>query len=188
MNLKAIFDIVVLLWIISEIALARLKHSGSIASRQDKSTLRLLWLTIVLSISSAMAVAFYGHGAMHNGRHVIGEVGLALIVIGLIVRWFAILTLWRYFTVDVTVADDHKLVTRGLYGIVRHPSYTGSLLSFAGLGLAFSNWYSLVIVVIPITAAFMYRIKVEEAALRGFFGERYRQYAAETKRLIPMIY
>lgn len=188
MNLKMVFDIVVIVWIVSEIALARLKHSGTTTSRRDKSSLRLLWLAIVLSISSAMAIASYKYGEMHTASHAIPEIGLLLIVAGLIFRWVAIITLWRYFTVNVTIADDHKLITRGLYGIIRHPSYTGSLLSFLGLGLAFSNWYSLVIVVLPITAAFMYRIKVEEAALLEFFGEQYRQYASETKRLIPIIY
>ena len=188
MGLKLISNAVILVWIISEIALAMFKKSSLTTSRQDKSSLRLIWITIVLCIASAVLVGISRHGAMHVESHTIPEIGLAMIVAGLVIRWIAIVTLWRYFTVAVTIADDHRLITQGLYGIVRHPSYTGSILSFIGLALTFSNWYSLAIVVIPITTAFMYRIKVEESALLEFFGEQYREYALKTKRLIPMIY
>ena len=75
-----------------------------------------------------------------------------------------------------------------MYRFVRHPAYTGSLLSFLGLGLAFNNWLSLGLIFIPVLAAFLYRIKVEEKVLRGAFGRDYESYSAETARLIPWIF
>ncbi len=187
-NTNVIFDVVILLWIISEIALARLKRSGAEASEKDKFSLRVLWTSIVLGITAGVMLSIYHIGAMREENAGVVLIGFALIVIGLVIRWIAILTLWKYFTVDVAIAEDHKLVTFGLYRIVRHPSYTGSLLSFLGLGLVFSNWYSILVIVIPITAAFMYRIKIEESALAAFFGDSYREYSARTKRLIPGIF
>jgi protein-S-isoprenylcysteine O-methyltransferase Ste14 len=109
-------------------------------------------------------------------------------LLGLIIRWTAILTLRKYFTVDVSILEDHKIVKKGIYKYIRHPSYAGSLVSFLGLGLAFSNWLSSVVIIVPILTAFIYRIQVEEKALIQAFGEEYLDYSNTTKRLIPKIY
>ncbi|HEY4257482.1 MAG TPA: isoprenylcysteine carboxylmethyltransferase family protein [Candidatus Udaeobacter sp.] len=57
-------------------------------------------------------------------------VGVVLFVTGLLLRWWAIITLGRFFTVDVTIEKDHELVERGPFRMLRHPSYTGVLLAF----------------------------------------------------------
>ena len=114
--------------------------------------------------------------------------GIVLIIVGLAVRWAAILTLRKYFTVDVAILSDHKIVMTGLYRYVRHPAYLGSLLSFLGLGISFSNWLSALVIFVPITGAFVYRIRVEERALDASLGDAYRQYQTSTKRLIPGIF
>lgn len=111
-----------------------------------------------------------------------------MILLGLVIRWTAILTLKRFFTVDVAVARDHQLVEHGIYRYIRHPSYAGSLVSFLGLGMAFSNWLSVFVIVIPITLAFLYRIRVEELMLSRALGEPYTRYALTTKRLIPFLF
>jgi protein-S-isoprenylcysteine O-methyltransferase Ste14 len=115
-------------------------------------------------------------------------VGIALILIGIVIRAAAILTLRRYFTVQVTIQDSHELIDRGLYRFIRHPSYTGALISFIGLGFAFGSWLSLAIIAVAALIGFGYRIRVEEQALIGHFGDRYRDYASRTKRLVPGIY
>ncbi len=71
---------------------------------------------------------------------------------------------------------------------MRHPSYTGILLIFVAMGLATRNWLGLGIIVLLPTAALLYRIHVEEAALTGAFGKEYAEYSQRTKRLIPGIY
>jgi protein-S-isoprenylcysteine O-methyltransferase Ste14 len=75
-----------------------------------------------------------------------------------------------------------------LYKHLRHPSYAGCLLGDLGLGLALSNWLSVVIIFAPILAATLYRIRVEEQALLESFGDEYFEYAQGTKRLIPKVY
>jgi len=188
MDLRIVLLAVSLAWIISEIVLARFKHSESAKSDADKSSLRFLWTSIIVGIVCGILLSISRVAAMSTGRYQIAVSGMVLIIVGLAVRWTAILTLWKYFTVDVSIVGDHRLVTTGLYKFVRHPAYTGSLLSFLGLGLVFLNWLSLIVVVVPITTAFVYRIKVEEEALVTFFGEQYLRYCARTKRLIPGIY
>ena len=88
----------------------------------------------------------------------------------------------------MTIKDDHVLVRSGLYGHVRHPAYTGALLAHLGLGLSFSNWFSLALSSIPYFIAAAYRIHVEEQVLREAFGDEYAAYARQTKRLIPGVY
>jgi protein-S-isoprenylcysteine O-methyltransferase Ste14 len=114
--------------------------------------------------------------------------GILLILCGLIVRWIAIATLKQHFTVDVAIGKDHRIIKTGLYRFIRHPAYAGTLLSFLGVGIYFSNYLSLAVIFVPICAAFMYRIEVEEKALADAFGEEYRSYQAATKRLVPGLY
>ena len=118
----------------------------------------------------------------------LGWVGLTLFAIGILLRWYSIVHLGRFFTVDVSIAGDHKVIDSGPYRLVRHPSYSGALLAFVGYGLCLRNWAALLIVVIPITAAFLWRIHVEERALTETLGDDYRRYASRTERLIPFLY
>ena len=111
-----------------------------------------------------------------------------MIVAGLAIRWVAILTLGHAFRVDVAVAHGQQLVDKGIYRIVRHPSYTGCLVSFLGLGMTYLDIVSVLVVTMPIAAAFLYRIHVEEAAMRAAMSSEYAQYAARTKRLVPFLY
>ena len=67
-------------------------------------------------------------------------------------------------------------------------AYSGYLLGNLGLGLALSNWLSVVIIVAPILAALLYRIRIEERALSESLGHEYFEYAQDTKRLIPKVY
>ena len=86
------------------------------------------------------------------------------------------------------MTGGQRVVRRGLYGVVRHPSYTGLLLRYLGFGLALANWLSAALVFLPLLCATVYRIRVEEKALLEHFGEEYAAYAGATKRLVPGIY
>jgi protein-S-isoprenylcysteine O-methyltransferase Ste14 len=176
------------LWIGSEIILARTKRSQSTDRRFDKSSLRLLWITIALSVNIGILLSFQRIGYFGNGSRIFPIAGLILIACGLFVRWIAIISLKHQFTVDISITRNHQLVTKGIYRFVRHPAYAGSLLSFFGLGLFFSNSLSMLIIFLPICAAFLYRIRVEEKALLDNFGEEYVNYCASTYRLIPGIF
>jgi len=191
MNISIIFIFISLVWIISEVVLARVKHSKTEDSKElDKSSLRFLWITIIICIFIGVFLGVWRIGWRIGYIPVkfISLIGLVLIILGLIVRWTAILTLKKYFTVDVSIQSNHKIIDKGIYKIIRHPAYAGSLLSFLGLGLAFSNWLSTLVIFIPILVAFIYRIRVEEKALIQAFGGEYINYSKVTKRLIPMIY
>jgi protein-S-isoprenylcysteine O-methyltransferase Ste14 len=188
MNFGIILIIVSIFWIGSEIVLARTKRSQSTDTKFDKSSLRLLWITICLSVNIGIIFSFQHIGYFGNGSIVFPITGLVLIVLGLLIRWIAIFSLKHQFTVEVSIIKDHRLIKKGIYRFVRHPAYAGSLLSFFGLGLSFANYFSMLIIFLPICLAFLYRIHIEEKALIDNFGDEYINYCASTKRLIPGIY
>ena len=57
-----------------------------------------------------------------------------------------------------------------------------------GMGPAFANWISFILIFFPILLAAFYRMLVVEAVLRIAFGEEFDDYSSKTKRLIPWIY
>ena len=115
-------------------------------------------------------------------------VGLVILVAGLVLRGWAIMVLGDYFTGRVMVSADQPVITAGPYRLLRHPSYTGLLLACAGVGLTSANWASLAAIVVLPLAAVLWRIHAEESALLGTLGDRYRVYAAQHKRLVPLIW
>ena len=83
---------------------------------------------------------------------------------------------------------DVLMVERGPFRMVRHPSYTGLLLAFVGLALTLGNWAALLVILLPIGAAFIHRMNVEENALSGALGSQYTDYIHRTKRLVPFVF
>lgn len=182
------FTTLSLLLLVSEIALMLAKRSKTAGTGKDRLTLPLLWTVIGASIFAGFFLrAALPQGALPHPK-AFYIIGLILFVLGLIVRWAAIIHLGRFFTVNVAIAEDHQLITTGPYRYVRHPSYTGTLLIFLGFGLCMLNIFSLAAVLLPICAAFLWRMHVEEAALHDAFGDRYRLYAACSRRVIPFLY
>jgi protein-S-isoprenylcysteine O-methyltransferase len=101
---------------------------------------------------------------------------------------YAIVHLGRFFTVNVAIAANHRLIDTGPYRFVRHPSYTGALMALLGLALCLANWVSLAVMLIPVFLVFLRRMHVEEGVLLQALGDQYRDYMHRTKRLIPAIY
>jgi protein-S-isoprenylcysteine O-methyltransferase Ste14 len=188
MTLPLIVIVLSVIWLGSEIVLSRVKRAGDGGRDLDRSSLRILWIAITVSITVGVILGIQRTGHIPGDPVPVRITGLVLILCGIIIRWVAILSLKEHFTVDVAIAKDHRIVRKGVYGYIRHPAYAGSLMSFLGLGVYFANYLSLVVIFIPILAAFMYRIRVEEKVLIDAFGEEYRGYQAETKRLVPGVY
>ena len=178
-----------LVYLISELLLTVTRRSRSrTGTKQDRSTLRVLWMVIMASVAAGVYVAFHcPEAALPQGR-IFAFAGVVLFGAGLLLRWWAIITLGRFFTVDVAIEKDHELVDRAPFRMVRHPSYTGVLLAFVGFALSLRNWAALLVILIPIVAAFIHRMNVEEEALSCVLGPRYTDYIKRTKRLVPFVY
>lgn len=174
------------LWLAIEYPYLR-RFKGKSTVDWDKHSAKL-WDAANAIEPVGMIFGFTRIGRIQTNGNLIAVLGLALLVAGIIVRWTAIYTLGKYFTGTVLIKKDHRLIRNGLYKHLRHPAYTGTLLAHLGLGLSFSNWISLGLSSLPYCVAALYRIHVEERALRETFGEDYIQYSKGTKRLIPGLY
>ncbi len=173
---------------LSELALLLSKRSGRSATSADRGSLRLLWGVIGLCVLLAILAADFVPQANSSWLWNIRTVGGVIFLGGMALRWYAVVHLGRFFTVNVALASDQPVIDTGPYRLVRHPSYSGSLLQFAGFGITFGNWLSLALLVLPVIAVFLRRIAIEEQALSQGLGEPYRRYMAQTRRLIPGIY
>jgi protein-S-isoprenylcysteine O-methyltransferase Ste14 len=174
------------LYCVSEIVLVLTRCSRG--DSRDRYSLALLWGIIAISLFLSISVAQSHHSGILPHRPLFYFAGSFLFVVGIILRWYAIIHLGRFFTVDVAIATEHRVIDSGPYHFVRHPSYTGALLAFLGFGLCLGNWLSILLLTLPITAAFLWRIRVEERALADALGDDYRAYMRRTARLIPFIY
>ena len=186
--LNLITNIACLVLILTEIFLNRLLRSKSTDKQnEDKSSISIIWVTIIVAISLAVLISKTVYLPIYS-KPSVQYVGVIVIFIGIIIRLFAVFTLGRFFTVDVTIRQDHKLKKDGLYKYLRHPSYFASLVSFIGMGWTFNNWLSLLLIVVAILIVFINRIKIEERLLIQHFGSEYIEYKKTTNGLIPFIY
>ena len=179
---------VVVLFPVFEIALARIKRANAQTSQlEDRGSLRLLWIAITVGIILAVAAQWVPSARLPGSAELYRLVGSGLILAGLALRLVSILTLGRLFTVNVAIHSDHPVVEKGPYRFVRHPSYSGLLLAFIGLGVSFQSWLSILVLLVPVVLAVVNRVATEERALLSFLGPPYMAFCARTKRFIPWV-
>lgn len=189
MSISLVWTILLYGWTASEIYIAiatRTRKSGG--KVRDRGSMLILWVTILCSVTAAEFARHQTSFNMFPAFHELRLIAIPLMVAGLVVRWVAILSLGKAFSANVAIRDTQSLYRSGLYSVVRHPSYSGMLLIFLAIAIADRNWLSAAIVLIFPTAALIYRIHVEEAALHDGFGGQYADYCRTTERLIPGIY
>ncbi|HEX4319263.1 MAG TPA: isoprenylcysteine carboxylmethyltransferase family protein [Acidobacteriaceae bacterium] len=176
-------------WVGSEVVIAiATRTRNSSGNVRDRGTLYLLWIAILGSITLG---SWFGetHGSnLPGGAPWLKLASLLVIIGGLALRWTAVITLGKSFSSNVAIHATQTVLKTGLYRWMRHPSYTGLLLCILAVGLHTRNWISVLIIFVPTSAVLLYRIHVEEIALREHFGQEYIDYSRATRRLIPGVY
>ena len=183
-----LFDTAYFVWIVSElfgaVLVPRLRGRGATRVRRDRGSGALIILTVFISIGLALGFGYSGVGVLPDW---VFYPGIFLMLLGVLVRQWAIAVLGRFFSLTVRVATDHQVVTKGPYRLVRHPSYTGVLITFIGLGLAVQSSGGLLVLLGVFSLSYGYRIRVEEKTLLSELGEDFASYMKRTKRLIPYL-
>jgi protein-S-isoprenylcysteine O-methyltransferase Ste14 len=147
------------------------------------------WVAYVIVAVSMLFLAPHVVPGAAIGRPAIAfAVGMVMLVAGVALRLWSFQALGHYFTFAVKVSPDQPVVTSGPYRLLRHPGYAGGLLATIGIGVMWGNWVSLATLTLPILALIIWRITIEEKALLTALDDRYRQYASEHKRLIPLMW
>jgi protein-S-isoprenylcysteine O-methyltransferase Ste14 len=163
----------------------RSRHGATRVNVRAETLFRVLFFAGILLLPLGRAVA--PTATIGGGMFPFG-LGVVLGWLGLLLRWWSFVSLGRYFTVVLETSGDQPIVTRGPYRVLRHPSYTGLLLAFAGAGLMVGNWLSAAGAVVLILIALLHRLRIEERALTAALGDRYREFAAGRARLIPYVW
>lgn len=187
-----LFLIACLIWIVPEM-IGTIRQTARVARKeasvQDRGSMGILiglqWSGIALNFALS---ALFPAAAIRQQRITLLLLSVFLILLGVALRWYAIWTLGRYFTRDVAVSTDQKIVQTGPYRSIRHPAYSGTFLTMLGVGLAMTNWASLIVLLMLVLAGHIYRVHIEEKALIETIGQPYIEYMHHTKRFIPMIF
>ncbi len=156
---------------------------------QDRGSLVILlglqWTGLALNFLLAWLLPA---AAISWQRTALFFVGETCILLGVALRWYAIRVLGRFFTRDVAVSPDQQVVQRGPYRLIRHPAYSGTFLTMLGVGLAMTNWASLICLLALVFLGHFYRVRIEEKALIRTIGQPYLEYMRRTRRFIPWVF
>ena len=167
---------------------ARARKSAAENPSKDSGSLGLIMAGMGIGLLLSFPIAFVSALRFPPSLNLAAfGIGTGLLIGGSLLRRHCWRILGEYFTGDVQARADQPVIDRGAYRWVRHPSYTGGILMFAGIGIALANWASLAILVIVSVAVYSYRIAVEERALLQTIGEPYATYMRTRKRFIPFI-
>jgi len=178
------------IWIAFEVGLVirdNTRGKGKIAS--DKGTRYLNFIAITVGIAAAAALNGFSKFFFLGGRTItVFFTGMAIMLIGMALRYWAVLSLGASFRTTIETDQNQKVVSTGPYKLIRHPSYCGWLLICFGYGIAVQNWLSLLVAVLLPLAALIYRIHVEEKVLVSSLGSEYVEYQKRTKKLVPWVW
>lgn len=170
-----------------EMLLVRRSQASAKGNAQDAGSLNFINIGSQLAMLAAFVIAFLVPSFTIVHRVAAFWGGIALLVAGTVLRRHCWRILGRHFTGAVIVSPDQPVIERGAYRFVRHPSYTGGVMMFAGIGLALGNWLSFAIIVLGICAVYAYRVAAEERALVATLGQPYVDYMRRCKRFIPWV-
>jgi protein-S-isoprenylcysteine O-methyltransferase Ste14 len=164
------------------------QHSpaGTASTSEDKGTAnQILWSIYAVQTSALIEATWFRYPeSMHWTPWVL--IGLGLMLSGLAVRTWAVRTLGDHFTWHVELQTDQAVITRGPYRWVRHPSYTGALMTWGFTTLFLQAWFAAALALVLLPLAFWRRIHHEEKLLRSEL-QGYDEYARSVKALIPGI-
>jgi len=164
------------------------KSNEAVANRQsDRFSIVIILICSSASVAFAnIEWAYFNAGGL--AFTTVSLVGLLLLLLGIIVRVWAIYTLGKHFTATATINNDHELITAGPYRFVRHPSYLGAFMAVVGTPVFLNGSWSVILALTAMSVAYYIRITAEEKMLLNYFGDKYTVYTRHTKRIIPFIW
>jgi len=182
--------LIVLAIVLVALATAALFSEGNLSpgEREDRAN---RWVIAAFGVIGVLAAYLPAYTDRNDFWTIDGDavrwLGVVLFAAGGVLRLWPVFVLGRRFSGLVAIQPGHRLVTSGIYAVIRHPSYLGLLVNSLGWALAFRSVVGLLLtaLLVPPLAA---RIDAEERLLRTQFGDEYDVYRRRTSRLIPGLY
>jgi protein-S-isoprenylcysteine O-methyltransferase Ste14 len=169
-------------WILSEFINSIWSKKNSQTTNKDNGSYKIVVSATYIALAIVFVLRSHEIGIFSGSLQYIGFI---LLLVGIMLRELSIYFLGKNFTTRVQVREESKLVTKGPYKYIRHPAYTGTLLTFGGISLAIGTWLGLIIALVIKWIAIEYRVRVEEEALKTAFGSEYEEYMQKTWKLFP---
>jgi len=158
------------------------KKDGS----KDGGSVNVIFVVGQIGLFASLFFAFVRFGMMQPLVPLFWA-GVALVLLGGLLRRHCWRVLGEFFTGDVRARADQPVINKGAYRFVRHPSYTAGMMLFGGVALAFGNWIGGAILMIAVVAGYLYRVRVEERALCDAIGQPYVDFMRTRRRFIPYV-
>lgn len=176
------YTLFIVVWVLAEVLNRLVSRKNSSGERKDHGSFYLIILQIIISIIGTVLLREYNIWTFTGNLQ---TAGLALGFFGIIFREYSIAVLGKSFTVKVEVDKKRELTKSGPYKYIRHPAYTGSLMTIVGFAIGLGTWAGTILVFSLSFISYAYRISVEEKALTERYGEEYREYKKRTWKLLP---
>ena len=153
---------------------------------QEKALLGLLFFgilffPIIYAATDWLSFADYRLPALS------GWLGIALLAAGLFVFWRAHADLGANWSPTLEIRAGHELITRGIYGLIRHPMYASQWLVAIAQPLVLQNWIAGFAGLVTFIPFYFLRVRAEEALMIETFGDRYRAYMHTVGGVIPKV-
>jgi len=184
-----LIGVAIALWIMTFILLTRdVFQTGAVKVHKVKIKEKESFWVILVVNTICLGIILGEFIKLRPATNVYSYIGVVMILIGGLIRIYARKQLNRFFSFEVVIQKDHKLIKKGLYKYVRHPMYLGMLFLFFGLAIALNSFYGVLALIVFFIPALLYRISAEEGLLMKEFGNQYLDYMEKTKKLIPKVY
>lgn len=181
------FCVLLLMPVVDTALIRRLRRGARPGLVVERRSLPFLWLCAGAGMALAAVLQGIKAAGIRLERSSIAVIAVTLMLLGMVLRWAAMIKLGSSFSPHVEIGEGQPLITTGIFRCVRHPAYTGILLIFTGIGFTFENWLGLIAVFAGAVIGVANRVRIEEAALREHFGAAYTEYARRTMRFVPFV-
>ncbi|HDR6245286.1 TPA: isoprenylcysteine carboxylmethyltransferase family protein [Bacillus cereus] len=171
-------------WIFVECDVIKKRYTNkkNVSKQAKANNLWLVFITLFCFIN--LYVSFFTQ--WHDERTFYWSyVGSLISFSGLLMRKIAIKTLGKHFDGLVQFKKNQELIQHGLYRYFRHPSYTGTIVTFFGFGMASMSIVNTILFPFLFTICYYFRTQFEEGVLTEGFGDEYKKYKAKTWGLLP---
>jgi protein-S-isoprenylcysteine O-methyltransferase Ste14 len=156
---------------------------GAETRKTQKVVMASAWVSLALMLAVSGFDHRFGWSSVPTVVCVIGDV---LVVVGLSVMMLVVIQN-SHAAATVRVEADQPLISTGLYGLVRHPMYTGNVILLLGIPLALGSYWGLVFVISGV-AILAFRIRDEESLLSAELAG-YPEYTQKVRyRLVPAVW
>lgn len=189
LNPASIFNFQILMLILATVIMFETQpklKKGDFNNSSDQFSMAGIALVSIL-VTNANLAEWASNTNSQTAISTIKVIGFLMIWGGLAFRIYAIKKLGRFFAVAVNIQNYHELYDQDVYAFVRHPSYTGAIVTIVGTILWLESLQVLPFGIVLIASAYYHRITQEEKVLEDFFGERYTIYKQKTGALVPKI-